>query len=146
MKHCLLGLWLCLLCGCDVLEDEIYDCIDDDGPVFETRSLPDAYLNEPYQATITIAIENEPFDDSYQYDIEYTATLPPGLSILIQQRRIILSGIPTAAGQYPLSFSVEVSLPEGYSSTNFDGDYDDGDDLCHSYANKSYQLTVFETQ
>ena len=60
----------CCLIGCMIMLgscDSVVDCLDRDGPVFDTRSLLPAILNQEYLQRINVSVENEPRDDRFDY-------------------------------------------------------------------------------
>lgn len=50
------------LASCDVITDQIFDCIDGDKPELDINSFPTAVLNEVYFVEFTAHIDNEPND------------------------------------------------------------------------------------
>ena len=142
-KFVLITIITALLSGCDIILDEVVDCLDDDGPVFNTNQLPPAVLNQFYFYTIVAAIDNEPNDDRYHYDFSVTGRFPAGIRSYTEKnsRTITFSGTPTEAGFFIITLSVEVSDPynAAYQTTNI---YDDGDDLCRTSHSQSYNLAV----
>jgi len=46
-----------LLTGCDA----VFDCLDKDGPTFDTTTLLPAVLNQEYTDSIFVSVENEPW-------------------------------------------------------------------------------------
>lgn len=132
-----------MLAGCDIILDEIFDCLDDDGPVFNTSQLPPAVLNQYYSYVVMASIDNEPNDDQFDYSISLQGRLPDGLvmSRYGNDRTVIISGVPVEAGLFNITLYVEVSDPyeSAYQTTNV---YDDGDDLCRTTHTQSYSLVV----
>jgi hypothetical protein len=142
-KVVLISMMAALLAGCDFILDELYDCLDDDGPVFDAGQLPPAVLNQYYSFVVIASIDNEPDDDRFNYTISLQGRLPAGLNLYRygNDRTIIISGIPTEAGVFNVTLHVEVSDP--YSSVVQSGNYyDDGDDLCRTTHSQSYSLVV----
>jgi len=87
----------------------LLDCIDDDGPVLTPRELPVPVLNHSYEAVITASIENEPYDDRFQYKFHLGAGLPAGLIVDTFEREVRISGAPTELGNYAMRVEVVVS-------------------------------------
>ena len=128
--------------GCDILLDEAFDCIDNDKPEFDIKSLPIAYLNEVYSQEIKVSIVRESNDSWYQYDFDISGDLPVGLELRTDQfsRVAEIYGVPVELGEYSFNLRVMVTEPEGYEET--DENYDDGDDLCRSQADRNYVINV----
>lgn len=118
-----------MLVGCDA----VVDCLDNDGPVFRTTSLAPATLNQVYQETIRAAVDNEPFDDRFEYDFNIVnGVLPAGLSTTQAGRSFIFTGTPTELGTFNIEINVFV---------------DDGQDavdsgLCFRNRSREFSLVV----
>ncbi|PIE41480.1 MAG: hypothetical protein CSA49_03170 [Gammaproteobacteria bacterium] len=97
------------LSGCG--EVGLYVCIAGNGPVFQTKSLPDAVLNQHYQADIQVEIENEPQDDWFFYDFSVEDNLPYGLEAyhFNDSRVLSIEGTPTETGIFRFDVLVQVS-------------------------------------
>jgi len=96
----------------------LLDCIDDDGPVLTPRELPVPVLNHSYEAVITASIENEPYDDRFEYKFNLGAGLPAGLIVDTFEREVRISGAPTALGNYAMRVEVTVSDAGGNEGTS----------------------------
>ncbi len=121
VKKALTGLVLSqvlLLNACDPFTGGslLLDCIDDDGPVLTPRDLPIPILNHSYEAVITASIENEPYDDRFQYKFNIGAGLPAGLIVDTFEREVRISGAPTELGNYAMR--VEVTVEDASSDGN----------------------------
>lgn len=137
-------LTMCLsLTACDLILDQLLDCIDQDSPKFSPNKFPAASLNQFYSYTITASINNNPFDDSYNYNISLSGSLPAGLSVKrnSNDRTITISGTPTDTGTSHFTLHVIVDDPneDTYQITNI---YDDGDTLCDTSHTQNYSITV----
>jgi len=133
-----------LLVGCGPLSDVLFDCIDDDGPILRPTTIPDPVLNQSYDVTITASVENEPFDDSFDYDIVVSRTLPPGLVADIFERRIRISGAATELGAYSIDVGVAVNDP-GFNSLTFTNNNSNGvtsSNLCRFTTQRTYTVSV----
>jgi len=97
-----------LLSACEPLADLLIDCIDDDGPILTPRIIPDPILNQSYTAFIQASINNEPYDDRFQYDVTVSRGLPPGLVAEVLNREVRISGAATRLGSYSVSVNVSV--------------------------------------
>lgn len=104
-----------LLNACDPFNGAgiFLDCIDDDGPVLTPRELPIPVLNHSYEAIITASIENEPYDDRYEYTFYLGAGLPAGLIVDTFGREVRISGAPTQLGNYAMRVEVTVKDASG---------------------------------
>ena len=114
LKNAALGLLLSstlALSSCDPLSggSVFLDCIDDDGPVLNPRTLATPVLNHSYEAVITASIENEPHDDRFEYNYNKGAGLPAGLIVDTFEREVRISGAPTELGNYAMRVEVAVS-------------------------------------
>ncbi len=120
-----------MLMGCDA----VVDCLDNDGPVFRTTSLAPATLNQVYQETIRAAVNNEPFDDRFEYDFTIiNGALPPGISTTQAGRSYIFTGTPTELGTFNIEINVFV---------------DDGQDAVDSglcFRNRSREFSLIVAQ
>lgn len=137
-----------LLASCGPLSDLAFDCIDDDGPVLRPRVIPNPVLNQTYDVTITASIENEPFDDSFDYDIVISRTLPPGLIADVFERRVRISGAATELGDFAIDVGVTVNDP-GFNSVTFNSEFGHttsngvtSSNLCRFTTQRTYSVSV----
>lgn len=124
-----------LLTGCD----HAIDCIDDDGPVFNQKTLTPPILNQVYENQISVSIRNEPLDDQYRYDFSYTGTLPNGISTRSAGRIFQFEGTPTELG----AFEIEVFVQVGGDNL-FNEILADDSGLCFTTQRQKYILDVQE--
>jgi hypothetical protein len=129
---------VCLLSACDPISGGslLLDCIDDDGPVLNPRTLPTPVLNYSYEAVITASIENEPYDDRFEYTFTLGAGLPEGLIVDTFQRQVRITGAPTELGDFAMRVEVGVADP-----TSADRDRR----LCRRSTAINYVFSVAET-
>lgn len=123
------ALLACMLPGC---HEHVADCLDGDGPEFSTDNLPNAVLNQQYEARIRVQIENEPFDDLFFYDFDYEQSeLPEGLRFMQYdaERYLYIEGTPTESGRFVLEVAVRVG---------------GSPDLCYYRNRETYTLLVAE--
>lgn len=120
-----------ILAGCDA----VVDCLDNDGPVFNTSVLEPATLNQVYSQTISASVDNEPNDGRFIYEItQISGTLPPGITAEQRGRAYVFSGTPTALGTFNVEINIEI---------------DDGLDAAESglcYRNRSRSFALFVVQ
>ncbi len=122
----------CLLTGCDVLLDIAVACVDDDRPVLSPPVLPNPILNQVYDQNVHVGIQNEPFDDAFDYSFELTGALPAGLQYEVLNRDLRILGTPTELGDYSFSVRVEV----------VDSGFHDLSGLCATIDTIGYSWTV----
>ena len=78
-------------------------------------TLPGAIVGVAYDASVYAEIENEPDDDSYDYDLSISeGHLPPGILFHQDGRAGIFSGTPTAAGNFSFTLRVRAEPPYEY--------------------------------
>lgn len=135
---------LCLLSsGCELIIDEAYDCLDNDKPEFDVKTLPEATLNEEYSAEITAYLVREPNDSWYQYEFELDGDLPQGVELITADysRTALIYGVPTEYGDFKFNLKVRVFEPDSRYEDDSES-YDDGDDLCSNTVDRDYHLVV----
>ncbi len=142
MKYCWLVVALALS-GCEIIQDQLLDCLDDDGPEFDLAVLPHAVLNQVYSITITARIRHEPNDKRWDYKIAFGGALPQGLNYRDDgnERTFVIEGTPTEHGTFNFTLSVDVDNPYVYEYSTNDF-YDDGDNLCFTHHEQGYVLSV----
>lgn len=131
------------LSGCDIILDEIFDCINQDEPQFNYNQFPTAILNQVYSHTITASIKNNSNDNRYDYRITFNGNLPNGLALIRDgnDRTITVAGTPIELGEFYFTLHVKVEDPyeSAYQSGNI---YDDGDTLCKNTHSQNYTISV----
>lgn len=128
-----------LTSGCDILLDHALDCLDDDGPVFDRAILAAPVLNQTYEETILVKIENEPRDDRFIYNMDFSGDLPEGITGRqdgTDGRRWFLRGTPIETGTFNFRLFVSVDEPSGISEQN--------SGLCYTSRSGDFELTVLE--
>ena len=123
---------LCLssLTACDAA----FDCLDNDGPVFEKQVLLPAVLNQVYTDTIRASVKNEPQDQRFDYRFTITGQLPAGIVAESIGQSLVFNGTATVAGDFPFTLYVEVD--DGLNAQ------DSG--LCFVNTTSNYVLKVSE--
>ena len=125
----LMVLVLLMAAGC---HEHAEDCLDGDGPEFSTDNLPNAVLNQEYEARIRVQIDNEPFDDRFFYDFDVEQwELPQGLRFVQYdaERYLYIEGTPTETGFFRFDVRVRVA---------------GSPDLCYYRDRETYSLLVTE--
>ena len=118
-----------LLTGCDA----ILDCVDNDGPVFRTSALPTATLNQTYSETIEVSINNEPFDDRFDYEFSIIrGILPNGISTTEFANSLLFRGTPIELGTFELE--INVFADDGLDSID--------SNLCYRNRSRNFTLLV----
>jgi len=134
----LLSSTLCIS-SCDLIFDEILDCIDDDQP--EIRgALPNPVLNQYYEEGVSVSIRNEPYDDRFKYTFEFTGNLPQGIQTETADRSFRLVGTPIETGDY--QFSISVKVEDEDARAYLDDSEDDTSGLCSTYDAENFQWTI----
>jgi len=126
--YAMLGCAVMLGTGCE----SAIDCLDNDGPEFQTRTISDPVLNQEYSETISVAINNEPRDDNFLYEFRLQGDLPSGVSGSSIGRTYFLNG--TAIQEGTFRFTVYVSVDDNLQPE------DSG--LCFYNASQTYEITV----
>ena len=117
-----------LLTGCDVA----IDCPDRDGPRFDTRTIPAAVLNQVYTTTITVNVEDEPYDDRFDYTFRLNGDLPDGVQTSVLGRQFFIDGTPIESGQF--DFELQVAVDDGLTA------FESG--LCYRTRRRDFRLDV----
>lgn len=142
-----------LLSSCGPVTDYLIDCIDNDGPQLSPRTIPNPVLNQSYDVRITASINNEPFDDSFLYDIVVSRTLPEGLIADIFERQVRITGAATELGTFDIDVGVAVEDPNsfefnnGFNNNNSNINFNNNgtsSGLCFVQTQRTYQLTVLQ--
>jgi len=123
-----LSLLVSSLVGCD----SAFDCLDSDGPKFDSGSFSNPTLNQVYSDQIRVSINNEPRDDRFTYEFKLTGQLPNGLQGTSVGRDYFINGTATDLGTFSFNLFVRVIDPDGNSNSG----------LCYTSRSKDFQFTV----
>ena len=123
---------LMVLTGCDVLLDGALDCLDSDGPRFNKSVLTSPVLNQVYDDSVGVYVDNEPFDNRFDYRIELTGTLPPGINHTVVGRDVYFTGTAIEMGEF--DFRLYVEIDDGADS------FESG--LCYRTRSQNFTLNV----
>jgi len=127
-----------LLISCDPFSGGaiFLDCIDDDGPVLNPKTLPTPVLNQSYEAIIQASIDNEPYDDRFHYRFNIGSGLPQGLIVNTFEREVRITGAPVVLGDYGIRIEVAVEDGSGGNAQSR---------LCRTKAARNYVFNVQAT-
>jgi len=100
----------------------LFSCCAIEELEFNTDTLPEAVLNQEYNAIITASVRNNPDDDSFDYKFALSGTLPAGLIFTKdpENRRVIISGTPMEQGAFVITLQAKVSAPNDSDSYSDD--------------------------
>jgi len=127
--------FLILLSSCELLSEEINECIFKIAPKLPDKTLSQGRLGTPYNESISAYIKNAD-DGSYDYRFSIEGNLPPGIQYQSDGRLLELTGTPTQVGSF--SFKVKVTLPNVISGV--------GDGFCFAKDSdkKTYKIQIKE--
>lgn len=134
VRHWLLLLASLSFSGCEAV-DRAFDCLDNDVPEFKESTLQPAVLNQAYEDTIRIGINNNALDEWYNYRVELAGDLPPGILFRRDQLRLYFEGTPMAVGDFGFTLRLEV-----VASTL--KDQEDIDSLCRTVESGVFVIRV----
>ena len=163
MRVLVLFLLLNSISGCYFVTDQFIDCLDDDRPEITTDQLPQAVLNQEYEAVIFAKLENRP-DSNFRCYFSTTDSLPEGLQFFRYglEPELRIEGAPTEHGVFEIELKLSIEThasdqqpPEeieddevlfpGSPDSELDEDelhFEDGDDLCSDHDRKELRLVV----
>jgi len=108
------------------------DCLDNDGPEFDTSSIGNPVLNQVYSETIVVSINNEPRDDNFLYEFNLQGELPDGVTGFSAGRNYVLNGTPIEEGTF--RFTVYVTVNDSLLPAE--------SGLCYYTTSRTYEITV----
>ena len=123
------------LSSCELLNEEIEECINKIRPKLQDKTLQTGQVGVPYMETIDAYIKNAD-DDAFQYSFSLDGLLPSGLKYRAEGRTFIIYGTPNLAGSKEIKVRVELRTDL----------YGPGDGFCFAkdYDNQKYTITVLE--
>ena len=130
------------LSGCDALLDNALDCLDSDGPRFDSRDLAMPVLNQVYSEEVVASINNEPNDDNFFYEFEIEGALPEGITarqLPNNNRRLVFEGTAIEQGTFDFRVTVRIEDPGEGSILPFTATQSG---LCFFSRTRDFQLTV----
>lgn len=122
------------LSGCELLSEEINECINKIKPKLPPKFLVYGQVSVAYFESIQAEIKNAD-DDAFDYEFALEAgRLPPGINYYKDGRLLKFSGTPSKAGTY--KFTMKVKIPSGL--------YSPGDGICFGRAidKQVYEIVV----
>ncbi len=123
--------------GCDHVYFEYTDCQYYDGPRFDRISLSRPVLNQEYADQVRLYFDNDWHVGSYEYRLEFSGVLPPGIVLYENNRRVLFEGTATSQGVY--SFSIATIARYRISGRHA---YSNQRNYCSYRTVQNYQLAV----
>ncbi|NND92112.1 MAG: hypothetical protein HKN42_14730 [Granulosicoccus sp.] len=105
------------LSGCDFVYFHYSNCGYYDGPDFEKEWLIQPVLNQEYAEQVQISFDEDRHIVGYDYHIEFSGSLPPGLSYYQDQNTIYFQGAAISQGSF--SFTISVYVRYGIHGGNY---------------------------
>lgn len=124
------------LSGCELLNEEINECISRIRPKLPPKILIQGQIGVPYFESIQAELKNAD-DDAFDYEFSLeSGTLPPGIGLSWDGRLMKFTGAPAAAGTY--KFTMKVRILVAISGP--------GDGICFGkdYDKQEYEIVVLE--
>lgn len=124
------------LSGCELLSEEINECINKIRPKLPPKILVQGQVGVPYFESIQAEVKNAD-DDAFDYEFSFeSGTLPNGVTYSWDGRLLKFSGTPTVAGTY--QFTMKVRILVSISGP--------GDGICFGkdYNKQEYEIVVLE--
>ena len=124
------------LSGCELLNEEINECISKIRPKLPPKILVQGQVGVPYFESIQAELKNAD-DDAFDYEFSVeSGTLPGGVNYGWDGRLLKFSGTPAVAGTY--KFSMKVRILVSISGP--------GDGICFGkdYDKQEYEIVVLE--
>ncbi|WKK67554.1 hypothetical protein [Lutimonas zeaxanthinifaciens] len=134
-QYVLAVVFILSLSSCELLNEEIEECINKIRPKLQDKTLQTGQVGVPYMETIDAYIRNAD-DDAFQYSFSLDGLLPSGLKYRAEGRTFIIYGTPNLAGSKEIKVRVELRTDL----------YGPGDGFCFAkdYDNQKYTITVLE--
>ena len=134
-RYVLPFLFILSLSSCELLNEEIQECINKIRPKLPDKTLQTGQVGVPYMETIDAYIRNAD-DDAFEYRFALEGLLPSGLDYRAEGRTFIIYGTPNLAGSMEIKVRVELRADL----------YGPGDGFCFAkdYDNQKYSITILE--
>ena len=123
--------------GCDLVYFEYSDCRYYNAPRFDRLSLFRPVLNQEYTDQVRILLDDDWHIDSYDYHLEFSGSLPPGITFYDDRRGVVFEGTATSQGVY--SFAIIIVARYHIRDRYYYGSHRD---YCSYRTVQNYQLTV----
>lgn len=135
-RYVLPFLFILSLSSCELLNEEIQECINKIRPKLPDKTLQTGQVGVPYMETIDAYIRNAD-DDAFEYSFSLEGLLPSGLDYRAEGRTFIIYGTPNLAGSMEIKVRVELRADL----------YGPGDGFCFAkdYDNQKYSITILES-
>ena len=133
--YILLFLFILSSSSCELLNEEISECINKISPKLPRKTLQTGQVGVPYMETIDAYIKNAD-DDAFEYSFSLEGLLPSGLNYRAEGRTFIIYGTPNLAGSKEIKVRVELRTEL----------YGPGDGFCFAkdYDNQKYTINILE--
>ena len=123
--------------GCEYFYLHYTDCRYYDDPRFDRISLNRPVLNQVYSDQVRISFDDDGHIDSYDYWVEFSGALPPGITYYQENRNIYYQGAATSQGTY--SFTINAGVRYSIHDRSYYGNYRE---YCSYRTAQNYQLIV----
>jgi hypothetical protein len=115
--------------------EDFLSCIIPREPELQNKEFPIGTTEAYYYVEVKAEINNEPFDDDYDYFFDVTG-LPDGIDYFVNYRTISIEGDPKERGVFDITIFLEV---DGPFRDSFEGD---NTFLCDYGTSKTYTLII----
>lgn len=126
--------------SCDQIVDEILDCVINRGPVLSKKIFQGGYLGEFYSEYVRAEVQNDPSDNAYDYYFDVFGSLPAGIEVVYEYRKVTFQGVPVELGNFEVTVTVYVEGPEDWDEETDSWD----DDLCYHTYSDTYTIRIHE--
>ena len=122
--------------GCEFFYLHYSDCGYYDGPSFDRITLRQPVLNQVYSDQVRVTLDNDSHIDSHDIRLEFSGSLPPGISYYQNDSSVYFEGVAISPGSYSFTITVEARY---FIRDRFYYYYSD---YCTYRTSRSYLLTV----
>ncbi len=122
--------------GCEFFYLHYSDCGYYDGPSFDRITLRQPVLNQVYSEQVRVTLDNDRHIDGYDIRLEFSGSLPLGISYYQDDTSVYFEGTAISLGSYSFIITVEARY---LISDRFYYNYSD---YCNYRTSRNYLLTV----
>lgn len=118
--------------------EDILDCVIGRSASLPNKSFQVGIENIFYSDYISAEVKNDPDDENYDYYFDLYGDLPEGLDYYVDNRLLIIEGVPTESGYFEFTVHLMVDGPIYY-------DYEDDtyhDPLCSESDSMTYGIVI----